>query len=240
MYIIYKYTNTINGKVYIGQTSKSLEERACPNGVNYKECRRFYGAICKYSWENFKPEILEEVETLEEANDREVYYISQYKSNNPEFGYNIANGGDNHIQSEESRKIISQKAIERYKDPAKNPMYGRKHTEDAKKKQSECKMGNKNPMYGRKWTEKQRANSGTKGKHLNLTDERRCALSERGKELRKYIIKSVECVSDGMVFESITEASNYYNIPVPTISDNLHGKSKMCHGLKFRFVGNDT
>lgn len=42
MYCIYKYTNVHNGKVYIGQTSHSLEERAQSNGRNYRGCRKFY------------------------------------------------------------------------------------------------------------------------------------------------------------------------------------------------------
>ena len=236
MYKIYKYTNVITGKVYIGQTSKSLEERAQNNGLNYRGSRRFYEAICDYSRDSFEPEILEEVETAEEANEREIYYIKLFNSTNPEDGYNIGLGGDNHVVSEETRKIISQKAKERYKDPTKNPMYGRKHTEETKQKQRECKLGQLNPMFGRKWTEKQKAGCGTKGKHLNLTDEQRDVLRQRANIMHKSIRKAIRCVSDNMEFASITEASKYYNIPVPTISDNLHGKSKICHGLSFEFI----
>lgn len=95
MYTIYKYTNSVNGKVYIGQTSKSMEERAQSNGRNYRECRRFYAAIKKYSWSSFVPEILEIVETVEEANKREIYYIDLYNSTDERYGYNLAFGGDN-------------------------------------------------------------------------------------------------------------------------------------------------
>ena len=42
MYKVYMYTNTVNGKIYIGQTMKSLTERACKNGSNYKDCTHFY------------------------------------------------------------------------------------------------------------------------------------------------------------------------------------------------------
>ena len=64
--------------MYIGQTSKSLEERAQAGGRNYRECRRFYNAIQKYSWDAFVPEILETVQTVDEANEREKYYISKF------------------------------------------------------------------------------------------------------------------------------------------------------------------
>ena len=80
MYRIYKYTNVNNGKVYIGQTSKSLEERAQHNGNNYKECRKFYAAIKKYGWESIVPEILAENLSLDEANKLEAFYISQFNS----------------------------------------------------------------------------------------------------------------------------------------------------------------
>ena len=57
-YKVYKYTNLINGKVYIGQTKTSLIKRAGSNGERYKGCRHFYLAISKYGWENFIPTIL--------------------------------------------------------------------------------------------------------------------------------------------------------------------------------------
>lgn len=74
MYKIYKYTNLINGKIYIGQTKNSLEKRAL-NGTNYKGSRYFYNAIQKYGWNNFIPEILEDGLSLDKANIREEYYI---------------------------------------------------------------------------------------------------------------------------------------------------------------------
>ena len=127
MYLIYKYTNSVNGKVYIGQTSKTLEERAQANGRNYRECWRFYNAIQKYSWDTFTPEILETVNTVEEANVREQYYIALYRSTDPECGYNLDSGGSNHTASDETRMLISSMAKERYKDCTANPMYGKKH-----------------------------------------------------------------------------------------------------------------
>ena len=60
-YLVYKYTNMINGKIYIGQTSKSLEERCGCNGRNYSHSSYFYSAICKYGWENFSHEIKQKI-----------------------------------------------------------------------------------------------------------------------------------------------------------------------------------
>lgn len=236
MYTIYKYTNKINGKIYIGQTSKTLEERSQYNGRNYKGSRRFYNAIQKYSWESFVPEILEVVDTVEEANKREQYYIDLYDSRNQDIGYNIAFGGDNHIATDETRALISKNAKERYKDKTKNPMYGKKHTADSKKKQSECKRGELNPMYGSTWTEKQRACSGTKGKKLNITDENRARLIQQGYTLGEANKKKVLCVTDNNRFDSIGEASAYYGMPLSTLSYHLNGHSKTCRGMKFQYA----
>ena len=156
IYTIYKYTNSVNGKVYIGQTHKTMEERAQTNGRNYRECRRFYAAIQKYSWSSFIPEILETVKTIDEANEREIYYINLYNSTDSRYGYNLAYGGNNKEMLTETKAIISSKAKERYVDKTKNPMYGKRHSETTREKQSIKKRGENNPMFGSVWTETQR------------------------------------------------------------------------------------
>ena len=90
---IYKHTNKINGKVYIGQTCQKPEERWC-NGLGYKHNRYFYAAIKKYNWNGFIHEIIEDnIQTKEEANNREIYWISVFDSYYN--GYNLTLGGDN-------------------------------------------------------------------------------------------------------------------------------------------------
>ena len=108
IYKIYKYTNKINKKVYIGQTKQSLYARAQENGIGYKNCTLFWRAIQKYGWDNFESEILEDNLTQEEANQKEQYYISFYDSTNTNKGYNIRLGGNNTPLSEETKKKISE------------------------------------------------------------------------------------------------------------------------------------
>ena len=60
---IYKYVNNQNPKCYIGQTGKTIEERAGKNMEGYKGCPAFYKAIKKYGHNNFTVEILESVGT---------------------------------------------------------------------------------------------------------------------------------------------------------------------------------
>ena len=93
MYTIYIHKNLINKKVYIGQTKRKVEIRWGKNGKGYQGCPHFYSAILKYGWINFEHDILKVVETKDEANYWEEYYINLYQSRNPEKGYNILKGG---------------------------------------------------------------------------------------------------------------------------------------------------
>lgn len=102
MLYIYKFTNKITGKTYIGQTndiekrkrghkSESFNPKA--NGYNLP----FHAAIRKYGWENFEFEILEEIPDefgREYLNEREIFFISYYKSLVDENGYNLTKGGE--------------------------------------------------------------------------------------------------------------------------------------------------
>ena len=237
MYIIYKYTNVVNGKVYIGQTSKALKERAQACGRNYRECRRFYNAIQKYSWDAFVPEVIEIVSTVDEANEREIYYISKYNSTDENYGYNLAQGGNNKTMLPESKKLISDKAVVRYKNKAANPMYGKKHAEHTLELQRLKKIGANNPMYGTKWTSAQRDHSGCRGMHLNISDARRDELRKHGVLIGKTVgLRPVRCVEDGTEFVSITDAANTYGVSKSTICGHLTGKQKSCCGKHFEYI----
>lgn len=117
---IYKTTNLINNKIYIGQkhSSKFLGQSYLGSG---KVIRR---EVLAHGKENFKVELLEEVETKEMMDEREIYWISYYQSTNREIGYNISNGGN----------------VNRAMSGEHNPFYGKHHTEESRRKNSEhCK-----------------------------------------------------------------------------------------------------
>ncbi len=96
-YYIYKYTNTINGKIYIGlckeiSQRKRSHKSAAENGKT--SCPLFYNAIRKYGYDNFTFEIIEKVNGPEEANIREMFWIEELNArDNENIGYNIAIGG---------------------------------------------------------------------------------------------------------------------------------------------------
>jgi group I intron endonuclease len=85
--IIYKTTNTINGKIYVGK-SKNNKPSYFGSGIviNF--------ALKKYGRNNFKKEILEECHSIEELNKQENFWILKLESFKPEIGYNRSFGGD--------------------------------------------------------------------------------------------------------------------------------------------------
>ena len=85
--IIYKITNLLNGKIYIGKDSKN-DPNYYGSGIIIKK------AILKYGISNFVKDVIEHCETLEVLNDREKYWICKFDSRNPDIGYNISEGGD--------------------------------------------------------------------------------------------------------------------------------------------------
>jgi predicted GIY-YIG superfamily endonuclease len=94
-YIIYKVTSP-SGKVYIGLSSKSLEQRIAKHKDTARWVRPdgyFQKAITKYG-DRLVWEVLHENLTREEALELEIYYIKLNNSNNPLYGYNCSKGGE--------------------------------------------------------------------------------------------------------------------------------------------------
>lgn len=94
-WIVYKHTNILNNKVYIGITCRDPLIRWGKNGSGYtyksEQCK-FANAIKKYGWENFSHEIIEsDILDLQTASEREKYWISYYDSFY--HGYNMSPGG---------------------------------------------------------------------------------------------------------------------------------------------------
>ena len=120
--IIYKVTNLVNQKVYIGQSINSLEERQFHH---YKDAKRkdrptvyFHNALLKYGFNQFKWEIVEEIDNLEELNKREIYWISFYDSTNRSRGYNLKSGGKNGgTCNEETKAKIGNTTKIKWKNP---------------------------------------------------------------------------------------------------------------------------
>lgn len=96
--IIYKATNKINGKVYIGQTVCSFHKRKLKHFSKANEKKpsmHFHRALKKYGKSNFTWEIIENCNSKQELDDMEFHYIKQYDSFKN--GYNMTFGGEGTI-----------------------------------------------------------------------------------------------------------------------------------------------
>lgn len=126
---IYKTTNLVNNKIYIGQKkSTTFKENYLGSGVNIRK------AIKKYSKNNFSVELIECCDSQQQLDERERYYIDEFNSQNVEIGYNITNGGQSRFftgqhHSEESKQKMSEKAKKREHMPTTR---GRKTYTDGK------------------------------------------------------------------------------------------------------------
>jgi group I intron endonuclease len=131
---IYKITNTINNKIYIGLSTKMVDD-----STNYYGSGRLINeAIQKYGKENFIKEILEDnIDNIDTLKVREIYWIEALKSHVSFNNYNLTLGGDgslglspdtewrnkisegikNSPKHNASKGIMSEKSKERWKDP---------------------------------------------------------------------------------------------------------------------------
>jgi group I intron endonuclease len=155
MAIIYKITNTVTNKCYIGYTSHSVTERwnqHVRRSTKYKTNVKFDNALRKYGKSNWTVEVLEEGLSVNDSKVKEQFYINLFDSY--QNGYNSTLGGDGNngiIMSEESNK----KRSEALKGKPKNyvRMHGKTHSSDSKLKISKSHLGMKKPWV--KWSDEQ-------------------------------------------------------------------------------------
>lgn len=116
--IIYKITNKINGKIYVGQTTRKLYKRWNEH-VKKKETNQSYSilksAIQKYGKENFTKEIIDIASDINELNLKEIKWIKDLNTLAPN-GYNLTEGGLNCVKSPETLKKLSESLKLAYKN----------------------------------------------------------------------------------------------------------------------------
>ena len=233
-YTVYMHTSP-SGKVYIGITSRSVEQRWGCNGYGYYG-QPFFSAILKYGWDNIKHEILYTNLSKEEAEEKEIELIKQYKSNKSGCGYNADNGGFSVGRcGEQTKRKISEatkgripwnKGIPRTAEEKrkmslshigktkgeKNGNYGKPMSEEAKRKSSEAHKGK--PAWN-------------KGTHLSEAEKNK---------IRERNSKSIVCIETGKIFASLTDASTYLGVTITAVSNCLKGKTKRVGGYHWRYA----
>lgn len=138
---IYKITNIVNNKIYIGKTIKLVEDRFIEHGrqaLQYDSKYAIHRAIRKYGIENFKIEKICKCKNVKGLNKMEIYFIKKFDSMNPKLGYNMTIGGEGGTQSEEVRKRISI-GIKLFNK--NNPQFGKATSERMKKNNPSQKEG---------------------------------------------------------------------------------------------------
>ena len=226
MYCVYMHVNKINDKKYIGITCQDVNDR-WKNGHGYQADQDvFYKAIQKYGWDNFNHIIVKENLTFKEANQLEMELISLYKTNcckykNPEYGYNMTDGGDGHkgwSPTEENRKNMSNAQMgkklsdehklkislsekgktlsEEHKRKISQNNKGRVFSQETREKISAAKRGRPSPNKGVPMSEEQKEKLRQAKKRENLSEEtlRKMSAAQKNKseETRKKISQAAK------------------------------------------------
>lgn len=242
--IIYKTTNLVNGRIYIGK-DKHNNDKYLGSGKILKQ------AISKYGRDNFVKEVIEKCEDEKVWLEREVYWIKYF--NSIEEGYNIAlggNGGDT-ISNNPIKDEIRKKHSEKMKDPSFNKNKAKGRVIKPKKKDDpnwiNPQKGKSSPLKGRpsgrkgisnpKHSEWMKENNPFKGKthseehkqklkEVNSkpkSEETKRKISEKLKGNKPGNMRQVEI--DGVVYESLTEATRQLNLSISTIKSRLKSRS---------------
>lgn len=119
MAIVYQATNTVNGKIYVGVTRRTLQVRKKEHASRARSGSRnpFHAAIRKYGWDAIKWAVLETDVPVEQLASRESYWIDFFKCmSSGRLGYNRTEGGSGTVGMEVSAKtraLLSRKSKDR-------------------------------------------------------------------------------------------------------------------------------
>lgn len=195
-YIVYKITNTIDGKVYFGATTLTIERRWIQHKCNHTRRQyRLYRAMVECGINNFKLEIIKFCENEDEMYCLEIELIKIHNSTDINYGYNSSTGG----------KYSSK---------------GNKLTVEQKLKISERQLGKTRKPFSIEV--KKKMSDSAKGRDMSLVVSI-SALKRKGLPAKNRV--SV-ILNNETEYSSITEASNMTGVSISAICNNLKGLSK--------------
>ena len=221
---IYKTTNLINGKIYVGyHCTDNLDDGYigcgiyCTAHIN-DSMKGFHNAVRKYGYENFKREILEFCNNLDQLYQREIFWIKELESHiSFEKGYNLAlggNGGDfggggslkwteekkqyhrergTYKKSRETRKKLSISTKKRF-ESIPGTFTGKTHSVEQREKWSKERLGKP---------------SKCKGRTPYISEERRLQMKQpKSEELKKRIQRTLRQLTDEQIYYLETKFQN--------------------------------
>lgn len=208
--IIYCYTNKINNKKYIGQTSKELMIRHNQH-IKSKRNDYFHKAIRKYGIENFTLEVLHIADKYS-LDLLEIFYIEYFNLTNKKYGYNCKTGGSNGKHTDSTKQSMS--------DYAKNRPY------EHNKKISDSMKGEKNPHKGVPISDDNKQ---------KMADGRRN--SEKRKQMfNTKVIQYDKNMNIIKIWDSISQVNRDLGIDISCISKVCQGKRKTAGSFIWRYA----
>ncbi len=223
MGIVYCATNKVNGKIYIGQTTKTLERRMTQHksSMNCGSQYYFHKALLKYGWDDFNFVVLENVKNSE-LNESEIMWINASNSNNPDIGYNLNEGGM-------GQKGNHKKYQKKY----------RKWTEKSRIRASESQLGEKNHNYGRHFSEEHREKIRVSNLGKNLgkvhTEEAKIRIGIRSKGNKNPNASAIMNMDTKEIFLTIREAVDKYGLQSSNITKCCLGQRNICGGFHWAY-----
>lgn len=238
--ILYMARNKITDDFYIGVTCLGLKNRkhghinaSRRGGKGY-----FHRAIRKYGEEAFIWTKIGGFNNYEETLNTEIFLIKEMKPK-----YNMTIGGEGQLgfcPTEETRKKKSEttkgrKQSEEWVRKKADAIRGMKRTKEQCERQRQAHLGKPAPWLRVKHTPERIEASRLRRLGQKASDETRkkISLALMGKIKNK---KSVVCLTDGKVFNTIKEASIFYNFESKNIIDVCKGKRPVTHGLQFKYL----
>lgn len=189
--LVYKITNLINGKVYVGQTKGTVEKRWRYHNYDSSRCRYLHNAIQKYGKDNFRIEQIDTASSQPELNEKEKYWIEFFDCISPK-GYNLKSGGHKPKYSQESRERMSKNHPD--VSGERNPRYGVSLSESTREKISKAHTGKKLSELHK---QKVRQNSKRRKSVLNLDTKEVFLSSREAEETYKLAHGSISRVCRG-------------------------------------------
>lgn len=220
MYTVYQHVNTINGKKYVGITSRNPEERWGRNGSNYQTSPHFYAAIQKYGWDNFEHNILFTCLSKEEACEKEQELIKLYNLTDKTCGYNSTPGGESYQMTDEIKQKISVALM------GNQNSAGHICSEETRKKISKA-------LIGTVFSEErlQHMSEAAKNRHVPCSEEKKMKLRQNYPHKRK-----VYCVELDTIYESVQECGRQLGLHATTVSKVCRGILKTTGGYHLQYA----